>query len=155
MTAFEPTVAATPDAEQALRTELAAQGVSPHRDEDSLIGGQCNSWLVIGLSDGDFPNMAEQPYMLAVLYDPADPDEVTIDRPVKAADEWSTVSGTGTSEAEGVLMPGRSFPGHDMAALAAYIADWRRNPDAIQDAAMAELRIWQAAALNADPADNT
>lgn len=130
----------TVTAEQALRTELAAHGVmTPHLDEDTFIGGHRNSWLVVGLSDGDFPNMQEQPYVLVTLHDPADGDEVTVERAARAADEWSTVIGTGNPSAGArAEISGRSFPGADVAAVAAYIAQWRRNPYAVRDAALVE-----------------
>ncbi|MFZ3476073.1 hypothetical protein ACODT4_44590 [Streptomyces sp. 2.9] len=145
-----------PTAERDLRTELAGHGVTPHRDEDTFIGGQCNSWLVIGLSDGEFPDMGQQPYLLALLQDPDDADEVSVDRPVRATDEWITVIGTGDlSATEGAKISGRSFPGEDTAALAAYIAAWRRNPYTVRDAALTEIRAWQAAALNLSVPDHT
>ncbi|MEU6946597.1 hypothetical protein ABZ957_15415 [Streptomyces sp. NPDC046316] len=130
----------TVTAEQALRTELAAHAVTPHLDEDTFIGGHRNSWLVVGLSDGEFPHVQEQPYVLVCLHDPADGDEVTVERAARAGDEWSTVIGTGNPSAGAQAeIPGRSFPGADTAAVAAYIAQWRRNPYAVRDAALAAL----------------
>ncbi|MFD8415446.1 hypothetical protein ACFV2Q_27410 [Streptomyces sp. NPDC059650] len=132
----------TVTAEQALRTELAAHGVmTPHLDEDTFIGGHRNTWLVIGLSDGDFPDMGEQPHIVAYLHDPADGDEVTVERAaVRPADEWCILIGTGEPSAlANTEIPGRSFPGADTTAVAAYIAQWRRNPYTVRDAALAAL----------------
>lgn len=132
----EPT---PPSAEQALRMALAVHGVTPHHDEDTFIGGHRNSWLVVGLADGEFPDMAEQPYVLVTLDDPADGDEVTVERPVKATDQWTTVIGTGDPSARCETVRGRSFRGWETAAVAAYIAQWRRNPFAVRSAAIARL----------------
>ncbi|MEV6357979.1 hypothetical protein [Streptomyces hydrogenans] len=126
-------------AEQALRMELAVHGVTPHHDEDTFIGGHRNSWLVVGLADGEFPDMAEQPYVLVTLDDPADGDEVTVERPVKATDQWTTVIGTGDPSARSETVRGQSFRGWETAAVAAYIAQWRRNPYAVYSAALARL----------------
>ncbi|MEV6357978.1 hypothetical protein [Streptomyces hydrogenans] len=133
----EPT---PPSAEQALRGELAVHGVTPHRDEEVFIGGDRTSWLVVGLADGAFPDMEQEPYLLVLMQDPTDGDEVSVDRPVRAVNRWSTVIGTGDpTETTHRDIPGGSFPGRATAALAAYIAQWRRNPFAVRSAAIARL----------------
>ncbi|WP_330335792.1 hypothetical protein OHS33_39355 (plasmid) [Streptomyces sp. NBC_00536] len=135
-------------AEQDLRAELADHGITPHRDEDTLIGGHRNSWLIIGPHDGEFPNMEEQPYILAHLHNPADSDEVTVDRPIRPADEWMTVVGPGNPSEWREVM-GTCFPATATASLAAYIADWRRDPRAISEKALTEARTGSAEILNA------
>ncbi|MFI9214315.1 hypothetical protein ACIGW7_40070 [Streptomyces sp. NPDC053253] len=124
-------------AEQALRTELAARGVTPHTEGNAFFGfgGRPKVLAVIGLSDGPFPDLNEQPYVLLGLRDSADGAEVTIDRPVKGTEEWVAVLGNGTFD-ELAEIPGQSFPSTDVAAVAAYVARWRHNPFAVWDAAM-------------------
>ncbi|WP_327286661.1 hypothetical protein [Streptomyces sp. NBC_01205] len=137
-------------AEQDLRKALAAYSLTAHRDEDTPIGWDRTSWLIIGPGNGgSFPDMGEEPYFMAYLHNPADGDEVTIDRAARVNDEWVTIVGSGDQVEKGpATVEGRSFPGRDVAALAAYIADWHRAPRTVRAEALSEFRARRIAALN-------
>ncbi|MFJ8301311.1 hypothetical protein ACIQ9R_36170 [Streptomyces sp. NPDC094447] len=116
----------TPTPGDNLISALAQRGVTAHRDGDSFIGNDRNSWLTLALAENTPPDM-DGHFLLIYLADPDGGDEVTVDRPVEPGDHWLTVIG-GAVDAPHVEVLGRTFPVADVATLAAYITGWRRDP---------------------------
>ncbi|MFI8365260.1 hypothetical protein ACIGD1_34550 [Streptomyces sp. NPDC085612] len=132
--------------EKELAAALAEHGLAPHRDGAAMYG---TSWLTVGPgAGGDFPPMDEKPYVYAYLRNCADEGEMAVDRAVRAGDEWVTVVGCDSPDEDGPdEFDGRTFPGTDTAAVAAYIADWHRDPRAFRAQALKEARARRSAAL--------
>ncbi len=136
-------------AEQDLRAALALHGLTPSRDQDPAMYKEPQTWLNVGPGEGGtFPEMGAEPYVSVHLRDPDYTSEVTIDRAVRATDEWVIVFGFGEPDENGpVEVDGRRFTGWETTALAAYIADWHRAPLAVRAKALAEHRARRMAAL--------
>ncbi|MFD9453439.1 hypothetical protein ACFWBC_10155 [Streptomyces sp. NPDC059985] len=136
-------------AEEDLRAALAVHGLTPSRDQDPAMYREPQTWLNIGPGEGGaFPEEGAEPYVSVYLRDPDYTCEIAINRPVRDSDEWVIVFGFGEPDEDGpVEVDGRRFTGRDTRALAAYIADWHRNPLAVRAKALAEHRARRMAAL--------
>ncbi|MFF2572720.1 hypothetical protein [Streptomyces sp. NPDC058084] len=110
-----------------LRQALALYGLTAHRGEDVLIGGCVLSWLGVGSGDTSREPDGDKAYLNIYFSDPTDGDEVTVDRPARASDQWVIELNSGTGDSA----QGPSFPGLDAAAVAAYVAQWHRDPQAV------------------------
>ncbi|MFE7659238.1 hypothetical protein ACFU6M_41430 [Streptomyces bottropensis] len=120
-------------ASQDLGTALAPYGLTAVRAEDVLIGGSVLSWLVLDFGDPTQAADDEEPHLDIWFSDPDDGDEVTVDRPARASDRWVLELHSGSGQS----IEGGSFPGLDVAAVAAYVARWHRDPHTAWDEAMA------------------
>lgn len=105
----------------------AARGVcAVCRDEESLIGGGRNTWLVVGRDPGrpGLPPGSGEPYLVAYLYDDTDGgEEVTVTRAPRPADRWHVVAGDGTG-CERHLTPAVD----GLAGCVEAVADWAAGP---------------------------
>ncbi|MFB6841864.1 hypothetical protein [Streptomyces sp. NPDC056361] len=120
-------------AAQDLNTALAPYGLTAERAWDVLIGGHVLSWLVLDSGDPTQAADDQEPHLNIWFSDPADGDEVTVDRPARASDRWLVE----LNSANGQSVEGRAFPGLDVTAVAAYVAQWHSDPRAAWDEAMA------------------
>jgi hypothetical protein len=104
---------------------LAAWGITAHLDEESMIGGARNTWLVVGYDQTrrGFPRMLAGPYIVLYLYREA-PEEITVSRAPVSGDEWVVIAGDGTG-AERELM---TRPADQFAECVEAIAEWVTNP---------------------------
>ncbi|MFE2684528.1 hypothetical protein [Streptomyces mirabilis] len=113
-------------AETVAARALAAWGITAHRDEESMIGGDRNTWLVVGHNQTrkGFPRMLAEPYVVLYLYSNTDEEEITVDRAPATGDEWTVLAGDGTG-AERELM---TRPADQFADCAEAIAEWITAP---------------------------
>ncbi|MFJ3183882.1 hypothetical protein ACIPJN_36605 [Streptomyces sp. NPDC086796] len=124
-----PEETAESDTAEAVATRaLAEWGITAHRDEESLIGGDRNTWLVIGHDQNrpGFPRMLAEPYVVLYLAADSEDDdeEITVTRAPADGDVWDVVRGDGTG-AERTLM---TRPVDQLAACVEAIADWLTAP---------------------------
>jgi hypothetical protein len=112
---------------------LAEWGITVHPDEESLIGGHKNTWLIIGSdqSAGGFPDM-RRPYVVLYVYTDEN-DEVWVHQPIESPfDSWHVVVGSGTSASTGTSTGREQLdftertPG--IAQVAEHIANWLTTP---------------------------
>ncbi|MFD4412416.1 hypothetical protein [Streptomyces sp. NPDC058475] len=105
---------------------LAEWGITAHQDEESMIGGDRNTWLVVGYDQTrkGFPRMLAEPYVVLYLYSDTDEEEITVDRAPASGDEWTVLVGDSTgAEYELITRPADRF-----AECVEAIADWVTNP---------------------------
>ncbi|MGW1037529.1 hypothetical protein [Streptomyces antibioticus] len=119
-------------AEAVVTRALAEWGITAHRDEESMIGGDRNTWLVIGHDQNrpGFPRMLAAPYVVLYLYTGPEDEEITVTRAPADGDVWDVVRGDGTG-AECTLL---TRPVDQLAACVEAIADWLTTPQATNDA---------------------
>ncbi|MEU6071894.1 hypothetical protein ABZ864_47625 [Streptomyces sp. NPDC047082] len=104
---------------------LAAWGITPHADDEPLIGGTRNTWLVIGYDQlrPGFPHMLDDPYIVLYLYR-EEPEEITVTRAPANGDHWHVIVGD-VNGAERELM---TRPADQLPDCVQAIADWVTNP---------------------------
>ncbi|MCX4411648.1 hypothetical protein OG840_61905 [Streptomyces sp. NBC_01764] len=110
---------------------LAEWGITAHQDDESMIGGDRNTWLVVGYDQTrkGFPRMLAEPYVVLYLYGDTDEEEITVDRAPATGDEWTVLVGDGTGvERELITCPADQF-----ADCVEAIADWLTDPQASVD----------------------
>ncbi|GAB2718141.1 hypothetical protein [Kitasatospora kifunensis] len=113
-------------AEAVVTRALAEWGITAHDDEESMIGGDRNSWLVVAHDQGNpaFPSMLDgDPYVVVFLYS-EDEDEITVDRAPRPGDVWHVAVGDGTGR-ECTLPP---RPAEQLGACIEDIAEWVTAP---------------------------
>ncbi|MFD8597637.1 hypothetical protein ACFV1L_21805 [Kitasatospora sp. NPDC059646] len=107
-------------AEAALRAALAAHGLTAEYDDESMIGGERNTWLVVR-----HPHDPE-PYL--VLFLAEDGDEITVTRAPRPGDRWRVIA-CGSPEGERNLI---TRPAEQLAAVAEAAAAWAAAPAAAE-----------------------
>ncbi|MFE4582893.1 hypothetical protein [Streptomyces chartreusis] len=112
------------NAEQLARRALAEWGITARLEDDPLLDGAGNAWLVIP-HDQATVGMIEGPYMVLALYN-SDDDELPMDQrpPVRTGDQWRVDIGDGTG-AEKALM---DRPVEQLAECIEAIAEWVTTP---------------------------
>ncbi|MFE7657089.1 hypothetical protein ACFU6M_30080, partial [Streptomyces bottropensis] len=131
-------------AEWVLRDALAECGLPLIRGSRAVLGQGPTSWLDIEqLHRPPYPT-GDEPYLLVYLRRQDDEDEMTVDREITDADEWVVLLGADDES----QLRGATFGPADTAALAAYVVDWHRDPDASWTAALAADHARRLAALN-------
>ncbi|MFD0723690.1 hypothetical protein, partial [Streptomyces globosus] len=131
-------------AEWVLRDALAECGLPLSRGSQAVLGQGPTSWMEIEQLHRPPYRMGDEPYLLVYLRRQDDEDEMTVDREVTDADEWVALLGDDDTQ-----LRGATFAAADTAALAAYVVDWHRDPEATWTAALAADHAHRLAALNA------
>jgi hypothetical protein len=106
---------------------LAAWGIAAHPDEESMIGGDRNSWLIVGYNQTcrSFPNIHTEPYAVLYLYNDTDEEEeLTIDRAPRPGDCWYVHAGDGTGH-ERLLL---TCPADQLDECVDAVAEWITTP---------------------------
>ncbi|MFI0141586.1 hypothetical protein [Streptomyces luteogriseus] len=116
-------------AEQLARKALAEWGITAHFDDEPLLDGGRNTWLVIPRDQGAGKTSAG-PYMVLALYN-EDDDEWPMDQrpPVRPGDEWRVEVGDGNGVEKGLM----ERPADRLADCVEVIANWLTDPQASAD----------------------
>ncbi|MFE2314140.1 hypothetical protein ACFXC8_13255 [Streptomyces sp. NPDC059441] len=111
-------------AEQIARKALAEWGITAYLDDEPLLDGGRNTWLVIP-RDQAAGQMSEGPYLVLALYN-GDDDEWPMDQrpPVRRGDEWRVDIGDGGGIEKGLM----DRPAERLADCIERIAEWVTNP---------------------------
>lgn len=133
-------------AEQLAVKALAEWGVTAHLDDESLIGGGRNSWLVIGrdqTTDG-MPG-EDAPYIVLSLSNDEDDEWPTAQRPpARPADEWQVLLEDSNGNEWAVMKrPAGSADGlaDCVEAIVTWVTDPHRTAGAVLLAALAEQGV--------------
>ncbi|MFC1435322.1 hypothetical protein ACEZDB_32250 [Streptacidiphilus sp. N1-3] len=112
---------------------LAAWGITAHADEESMIGGDRNTWLIVGYNQtrNSFPDMHTEPYAVLYLYNDTDEEEeLTIDRAPRPGDCWYVHVGDGTGH-ERLLL---TCPADQLDECVDAVAEWITTPASLDPA---------------------
>ncbi|MDG5807882.1 hypothetical protein P9869_35600 [Streptomyces ossamyceticus] len=118
-------------AEQLAVKALAEWGITAHLDDESLIGGARNSWLVISRDQTtDGMPREDEPYIVLGLANVDDDEWPMAQRPpARPADEWRVLLGDGNGRERDVMArPAGSANG--LADCVAAVAEWITMPQA-------------------------
>ncbi|MFG3132916.1 hypothetical protein ACGFZU_35110 [Streptomyces tendae] len=117
------TIPTTATAAEIATAALAEWGITAHADDEPLIGGARNSWLIINSDQRTTEMDMSRPYVALYVY--TDGDEVWVHQPITSPfDSWHVVVGDGTGK-ESLDFTTRT-PG--ITEAAAFIADWLTAP---------------------------
>jgi hypothetical protein len=118
------TLPTTATAEEVITDALAEWGITVHPDDEPLIGGQRNTWLVINSDQRAAEMDMSRPYLVLYVYTDAD-DEVWLHKPIESPfDSWHILAGDGTGK-EWLTLTERT-PRIDR--VAEFVADWLTAP---------------------------
>ncbi|MFF9192710.1 hypothetical protein [Streptomyces rochei] len=118
------TIPTTATAAEIATAALAEWGITAHPDDEPLIGGARNSWLIINSDQRTTEMDMSRPYVVLYVYTD-EGAEVWVHEPITSPfDSWHVVVGDGTGK-ESIDFTART-PQIDEAA--AFIADWLTTP---------------------------
>ncbi|MEV4559014.1 hypothetical protein AB0K51_18780 [Kitasatospora sp. NPDC049285] len=119
-------------AEVAALRALAAWGITAYTDDESMIGGSRNSWVVVDYDQTrpDSPCEPDGPYAVLYLYSDADGEEITVERAPRPGDAWHAHRGDGTGAEYDLL----ARPADRLGECIDAIAEWITAPPIVTQA---------------------
>ncbi|MDW8803648.1 hypothetical protein P1P68_02210 [Streptomyces scabiei] len=135
-------------AEQLAVKVLAEWGITAHLDDESMIGGARNTWLVIGRDQttGNVPE-ENQPYIVLGLSSNDDDEWPTAERPpARPSDEWRVLLNDGTGHERDVM----TRPADGLADCIEAIATWVTDPFPTAGAALLVALAEQGVTVHSD-----